>query len=309
MLECQYIVVLTVTVSKAMVTTMPPRVLLFLLVLSSGPGGVPCLALATSCDSAQIFVGQSEIKTVQYQRDGKPGVINTTVYVTPESGFQGVALEAENSEGKHEGWYDFEEECFAPNNIWSELKATVGVVHAESKYYLFFSVKIGKCYKKCIVRETENGHSVWYLAVIAHGPSKWRVTPPPSYCDVMQVVEKSMDAVKHRYCMASPSSRRGTTTKRTTSTSTTTTTTNTTTATTAGPATASSLTDTEGSATFPPGVWVWVVLGVVGVMVTVVVVGSVVIALVRKGTRRYAPQKMDETGSSKNGASQPDTRH
>ncbi|XP_050689353.1 uncharacterized protein LOC126981824 isoform X2 [Eriocheir sinensis] len=163
------------------VSLLPPPLLLWLL-LFLGLGGVSCF----NCYQADITItGQWSQAVIQNIKPTDSSTFSTTVYVDPEQDFKGISLRIRNDYQQDTAWFDFDDPCirneFRHDNYWHEIKATVQRINLQKKI-LVFEVHAGMCLMMC--KRDLRFDDIWSLDVVAYGPSKWRLTPPPAHCNV-----------------------------------------------------------------------------------------------------------------------------
>ncbi|XP_050689359.1 mucin-3A-like isoform X2 [Eriocheir sinensis] len=210
------------------VSLLPPPLLLWLL-LFLGLGGVSCF----NCYGANITItGQWSQPVIQNINPTDSSTFSTTVYVSPEHDFKGFSLRIRNDDQQDTSWFDFDDSCIRNefikhDNYWHEIKATVQRINIQKKI-LVFEVHTGTCIMLC--KRDLRFEDIWSLDVVAYGPSKWRLTPPPAHCNVHKTKDPRQSTMDE--CTDPPSlptaptpTPRTTTTTTTPTTSTTTTTT------------------------------------------------------------------------------------
>ncbi|XP_050689351.1 uncharacterized protein LOC126981824 isoform X1 [Eriocheir sinensis] len=229
------------------VSLLPPPLLLWLL-LFLGLGGVSCF----NCYQADITItGQWSQAVIQNIKPTDSSTFSTTVYVDPEQDFKGISLRIRNDYQQDTAWFDFDDPCirneFRHDNYWHEIKATVQKINLQKKIILF-EVHTGTCIMMCT--RNQSFDDIWYLDVVAYGPSKWRLTPPPARCSNVHKTGDSRSSTGG-ICKDPPSLPTTPTPTPRTTTTTTTPTTSTTTTTTTSPRVTPSTTTTTTTTTSP----------------------------------------------------------
>ncbi|XP_063849465.1 uncharacterized protein LOC135093835 [Scylla paramamosain] len=191
-----------------------------LLLLLLSPGGAPSPTLAQDCSAADTVVkkGQPQvINATQLTWDGARYGGHLTLFVKPESDFEGVSLHAGTRDRTlHTAWFPAEE-CFPRDGTWLQFRAMISTTRTG----LEFRFSSPACWKECETNSVQAMPTI--LHVVAHGPSRWLTGHRPENCRFQLLRESQRDKMER--CKHPPS----TTTTRTTVTTTTTTFTSTTT--------------------------------------------------------------------------------
>ncbi|XP_063849768.1 uncharacterized protein LOC135094004 [Scylla paramamosain] len=163
----------------------PCSLLPLLLLLALSPGNAPSPTLAQDCSAADMVVKEGQpqvINTTQVIRNGERYEGHLTLFLKPESDFEGVRLDVQASNGTHHtAWFPAEEECFPRDGTWREFEARTW--KTENGFYLGFMS--GRCWKECWIKIFQI--SLKSLSVVAYGPSRWRNEKPPKGCSVTLV--------------------------------------------------------------------------------------------------------------------------
>ncbi|KAK8384307.1 hypothetical protein O3P69_009227 [Scylla paramamosain] len=197
-----------------------PCPLLLLLLLALSPGGAPSPTLAQDCSAADTVVKKGQllvqvINTTQVTWDGAGYGGHLTLFVKPESDFEGVSLYAGTRDRTlHTAWFPAEE-CFPRDGTWLQFRAMISATWTSLK----FRFRSPACWKECETNTVLAMPTI--LSVVAQGPSRWLTGHPPENCRFQMLGELQRDKMER--CKHPPS----TTTTSTTTTTTTTTTTST----------------------------------------------------------------------------------
>lgn len=152
---------------------------LLLLLLGLSPRGGPNPTLALDCDAADTVVREAQtriVKTDDFEKIRSNGDLK--LFVKAESGFRGVLLEVEESDGsRHTAWFPAED-CYPPIDSWQEFRAWAGTTATGFDLRL----RSGACRKWC--ESTTPSRKPVSLSVVAYGPSKWITGKPQQGCDV-----------------------------------------------------------------------------------------------------------------------------
>ena len=150
------------------------------LLIAFPPLGRLSLALAVDCDSADVVLGAGESRVISITHTaGNTGSIS--LFVKPESDFEGVELIVYRSDGSENGeWFPAEPECFVQDNTWYQLSTALQMYIDDQTVDLVLMT--GACWKGCAVNITSP--SFQSLRVVGHGPSKWIRQVPDMDCDI-----------------------------------------------------------------------------------------------------------------------------
>ncbi|XP_063860928.1 uncharacterized protein LOC135101225 [Scylla paramamosain] len=177
---------------------------------AAGPRSWRCTKLHPGSAGLQCCRHSSEGRTTtrhQHRRihqDIEKYFCSLTLFVKPESDFEGVSLYVWTSDGtRHTAWFPAEESCFPRDDTWLEFKAVIWRTGADLSFY-FRSLA---CLKECEINAVQA--VPMNFGVVAHGPSKWLTQAPSEICGY-QILGKS-DFNETANCMQSPSTTTNTT--------------------------------------------------------------------------------------------------
>ncbi|XP_063849750.1 uncharacterized protein LOC135093995 [Scylla paramamosain] len=160
-----------------MARSLPPPLLLLLMALS--PGTAPSPTLAVDCSSADTVVKEGQTKVIVRVRFAEIKY-DLILFVKPESNFQGVRLDVQETDGtNHTAWLPAE--CVPSDGTWREFLVWTGLT--ENKVALRF--RTGKCRKWC---ESESAsRQPIRVTVVAYGSSRWIKRYALEGCNVAKV--------------------------------------------------------------------------------------------------------------------------
>ncbi|XP_063887187.1 uncharacterized protein LOC135114896 isoform X2 [Scylla paramamosain] len=181
--------------------------LLLLLLIALSPGGAPGPTLALDCDDANTVVKERETQVIVTMDIGTSELASIIMFVKPESDFEGVRVDVQESDGTHHSAW-FPAECFPRNGMWQQFLPDTWITKRRLDLRFVFHA----CGKECKITTVQRGpHS---LSVVAHGPSRWIKGRTPTTCDVT-FAGKSWNA-QLPTCQDPPSTKKITTTTITT---------------------------------------------------------------------------------------------
>ncbi|XP_050724546.1 mucin-2-like [Eriocheir sinensis] len=233
--------------------------MVFLKSLLPAPGASLSPGLDPRCPAHTTISGDDEWANIGTLKKVTVGW-GMVLFVHPDPGFKGVRLVAAGDGWQQDAWFTLDNTCFPLDARWWRLWGGVGRRRNDDNNndgILDFGVRTGDCYLGC--RRTGHFLNAVNVTVVAHGPSRWRLSYPRQ-CTVEGYKQ-------YRYSWINCTSPTTTTTTPTTTTTTTTTTPTTTTTTT----TTTTPTTTTTTATTIAIIVVPVTIGVAVVVVLLVV--------------------------------------
>ncbi|XP_050717474.1 uncharacterized protein LOC126999156 [Eriocheir sinensis] len=101
------------------------------------------------------------------------------LFVHPDPGFKGVRLVAAGDGWQQDAWFTLDNTCFPLDARWWWLRGGVWKRRNDDNNndgILDFDVQTGDCYLRC--RRTGHFLNAMNVTVVAHGPSRWRLSHP-----------------------------------------------------------------------------------------------------------------------------------
>ncbi|XP_063850105.1 uncharacterized protein LOC135094181 [Scylla paramamosain] len=148
-------------------------------VAALGSEGASSFTHAVDCSAADILVGNGEAKLIESMNvKGGAGYFN--LYMKPESGFKGVQVQVEETDGaNHSAWFRYGSVCFPRREEWVQFMAGTWI----TRNGLFLRFRSSKCWFYC---KTESSlRQPISLSMVAHGPSRWMKGFPPKECGMI----------------------------------------------------------------------------------------------------------------------------
>ncbi|XP_050723079.1 uncharacterized protein LOC127001888 [Eriocheir sinensis] len=173
---------------------MNTRLSLFMVFLKSllpAPGASLSPGLDPRCPADTTILGDDEWANITTMQ-------NLTydwskfLYVHPDPAFKGVRLVAAGDGWQQDAWFTLDNTCFPLDARWWRLWARIQRRRNDDNNndgFLGFYVRTGDCYLAC--HRTGHFLNAVNVTVVAHGPSRWRLTYPRQ-CSVEEHIQ-------HRY--------------------------------------------------------------------------------------------------------------